>query len=307
MTSATILDGAPARRDLLVIFNPTAGWWRGRRLRATLARLEGLGCRVTLKRTGARGDAEAFAREAAGPAARPVDLVIAAGGDGTINEVVNGLAGDAGPRLTLALLPMGTANVLANEIGLGRNPAAIARGIADGAARPIALGRANGRCFTMMAGVGFDAHVVAGLDRRLKRLLGKGAYVIESLRQLSRFGFPRYRVVVDGVAFEAASVIVARGRFYGGRFVCAPEAGLETARLHVCLFTRGGRWAVLRYALALVLGFLPRLADYRVVAGRHVLIEGPQGDPVQGDGDIIARLPVTIDLDPTALSLVVPG
>ena len=105
----------------------------------------------------------------------------------------------------------------------------------------------------------------------------------------------------------AASVIVARGRFYGGRFVCAPEAGLETAQLHVCLFTRGGRRAVLRYAIALMLGYLPRLADYRIVAGRQVTIEGPDGDPVQGDGDIIARLPVTIDLDPTTLSLVVPG
>jgi len=305
--SATVLDGAPLRRDLLVIFNPTAGWWRGRRMRATLARLERRGCRVILKRTGARGDAEAFARAAGAPAAVPVDLVVAAGGDGTINEVVNGLAREAGPRLPLALLPIGTANVLANEIGLATDPAAIAREIADGRARPIALGRANGRCFTMMAGVGFDAHVVAGLDRRLKRVLGKGAYVVESLRQIRRFGFPRYRVTIDGVAYDAASVIVARGRFYGGRFVCAPEAGLEIAALHVCLFDRGGRGAVLRYALALMLGLLPRLADYRVVPGREVLIEGPEGDPVQGDGDIIARLPVRIDLDPTALSLVVPG
>src|SRR5215470_7319641 len=305
--SATVLDGAPLRRDLLVIFNPTAGWWRGRRLRATLARLERRGCRVILKRTGARGDAEAFARAAGASAAAPVDLVVAAGGDGTINEVVNGLAQDEGPRLPLALLPIGTANVLANEIGLATDPAAIAREIADGRARPIALGRANGRCFTMMAGVGFDAHVVAGLDRRLKRLLGKGAYVVESLRQLGRFGFPRYRVTVDGIAYEAASVIVSRGRFYGGRFICAPEAGLETTALHVCLFDRSGRGAVLRYALALMLGILPRLSDYRVVPGREVLIEGPEGDPVQGDGDIIARLPVRIDLDPTALSLVVPG
>jgi len=221
--------------------------------------------------------------------------------------VVNGLAGAAGPRLPLALLPMGTANVLANEIGLGRDPAAIARGIAEGAARPIALGRANGRRFTMMAGVGFDAHVVAGVDRGLKRLIGKGAYVVESLRQLSRFGFPRYRVEVDGVAYDAASVIVARGRFYGGRFVCAPAAGLETAQLHVCLFGRGGRWAVLRYAVALMLGVLPRLPDYRIVPGQVVLITGPAGDPVQADGDIVAHLPVRIDLDPTALSLVVPA
>jgi YegS/Rv2252/BmrU family lipid kinase len=307
MTDLAALEAAPTGRHLLVIFNPTAGGRRRRRLKAVLQALERLGCRVTLRRTGARGDAEAFARTA-GAAEPPVDLVVAAGGDGTINEVINGLACPSAVAAPppLALLPIGTANVLANEIGLPGGVDSLAREIAAGRARPIPLARANGRCFAMMAGVGFDAHVVADLDPRLKRWLGKGAYVVESLRQIVRFGFPRYRVTIDGRSFEAASAIVARGRFYGGRFVCAPEARLGAAELHVCLFERGGRLAVPLFGAALVLGLLPRLPGYRVVRGRRVVIEGPPGDPVQGDGDIIARLPVTVALDDRALALVVP-
>jgi diacylglycerol kinase (ATP) len=303
-------ESSPARRRLLVVFNPTAGRRRQGRLAATLRHLESAGCDLALRETTARGDAERFAREAAaltnGAAA---DLFVVAGGDGTINEAVNGLiaARNGVPLPALAVVPLGTANVLAQEIGLSTAPAAIARDIAAGLPRAIHIGSANGRCFTMMAGVGFDAHVVAGVSPALKRRLGKLAYVLESLRQLFRFGFPRYRVTIDGSVHDAASVIVAKGHFYGGRFVCAPEARLEAPEFQVCLFERGGRWNAIRYALALALGRLPRLGDYRIVSGRSVVIEGPPGDPVQGDGDIIARLPVCIELVSQPLRVVVPG
>src|SRR5262249_60700955 len=150
-------------------------------------------------------------------------LLVIAGGGGTINEAVNGLLSRGGGAASpLALVPLGTANVLANEIGLVTAPAAVARTIARGAAVRAYVGIANGRCFTAMAGAGFDAHVVAHVSLRLKRLLGKGAYVLESLRQLWRFPFPRYRVTIDGQSYDAASVIVAKGHYYGGRHLRAP-------------------------------------------------------------------------------------
>ena len=154
-----------------------------------------------------------------------------------------------------------------------------------------------------MAGVGFDAHVVANVSPWLKRLIGKGAYVAETLRQLACFSFPRYRVTLDGVAHEAASVIVARGHFYGGRFVVAPEARLDSDELHVCLFNRGGRLQTILYAVALAAGRLHRSRHVKIVKARRVTIEGPEGDPVQGDGDLIGRLPVTIELSPTSIGL----
>ena len=241
-------------------------------------------------------------------AALEVDLLVVAGGDGTITEAVNGLIGPgAGAEPPpLAVLPLGTANALAAEIGLDLDPETIARTIALGRPVPVSLGRANDRLFTMMAGVGFDAHVVEAVSLDLKRLIGKGAYVWESARALRRFAFPGYRVRLDGEDHEAASVIVAKGHFYGGRFVCAPEARLAEPLFRVCLFTRPGAWNVLRYAAALGLGRLGRLPDYKVLPARELRIEGPEGDPVQGDGDVIARLPVRIRVLPEALRIVMP-
>jgi len=298
----------PVRR-MTVVFNPTSGGRRKERLDATLAMLRQSGCDVAVRPTAARGDAEAIARTLAGTAAS-TDLLVVAGGDGTINEAVNGLMderlnGRAG-MLPLALVPLGTANVLAAEIGLVPTAAAVAGAITGGAATAANIGLANGRCFTAMAGVGFDAHVVANVNLRVKRLLGKGAYVLESVRQLIRFPFPRYRVTVDGQSYEAASVIVAKGHYYAGRYVCAPDARLDQPEFHVCLFSRGGRWNAIRYAVALAFGRLQRLADFRILRGRTVTIDGPPGDPVQGDGDIIAYLPVRMEIAPRPLRLLVP-
>jgi len=292
-------------RRLFVIFNPTAGRRGRRRFEATLAAIRGFGCDVDLRETDSSGHAEKLARDAT---AQDGDIVVVAGGDGTINEAVNGLirSDDQGESLPLGIIPLGTANVLAAEIGLAGEPGALARTLAEGSIRPVSVGQAGARCFTAMVGVGFDAHVVAGVSAALKRRIGKGAYVWESARQLWRFGFPDYRVTLDGVERHAASVIVAKGRYYGGRFVCAPQARLDDPRFQVCLFERPGAWNAARYALAIGLGRLEKLPDVQVVPAREVLIDGPRGDPVQGDGDVIGSLPIVLRVRPDALKLVMP-
>ena len=266
----------------------------------------------------ARADGDAVAADEARAAAdQGFDRVVVAGGDGTINEAIQGLAGTG---LPLALLPLGPANVLAAEIGLGSEPAALAetiargepRSIARGEPRSICLGRVRGadgraRFFTSMAGIGADAHAVAGINPDLKRLTGKGAYYAEILHQFLVFPFPYYRVSVEGAAHEAVSVVVANGRHYAGDYVLAPDARLAEPCLHVCLFEKAGRAAAFRYALATQQGELTDLPDYRVVTGRKVRIEGPAGDPVQADGDIVAQLPVEIEAVPDALRLVMPA
>ena len=266
-----------------------------------MAQLEEMGCRITMHRTTGRGDAEAAAARATRD---EYDRIVVAGGDGTVNEVLNGLTPDAPP---VALVPMGTANVLAAEIGLGSRPDEIARTIVLGEARPVSLGDVNGKKFVLMTGVGFDAFVVAAVSAPLKRMLGKGAYVLASLSQFLRGRLPRFEVHVDGVRCEAASIIIANARFYGGKFVCAPEARMDSDVLHVCLFERHGRLYVAIYALALLLGLLHRVPGYRILAARQIDIRLPDGAAIQSDGDFIGLTPAQVTVMPRAAWLVFPA
>lgn len=306
-----MLGSAPAtyRRRLLVIYNPTAGAGQlGRRKRARLEAyldlLEDSGCAVEFRPTTRRGDAEAFAAEAV---AEKYDAVVAAGGDGTIGEVANGLPANSAP---LGIFPLGTANVLAMEIGLPLDPPAVMRAVLHGPQTMIWPGFVNDRLFTIMAGVGFDAHVVRDLPAQMKRWLGKGAYVVESLRQLAVYNVPRYRVSIDGVDYDCASAVVAKGHFYGGKFVCAPNARLDDPSFEICLFRMGGRIGASRATVALALGLLHRLPEIELVRGREVSITGidgsGNGEPVQADGDIVATLPAHVRIGSRAIPLILP-
>jgi diacylglycerol kinase (ATP) len=293
-------------RRLLVIYNPAAGRRSERRLRRFLLHLALLAVPVAVRETARRGDAEGFARAAAEGEA--FDAVVAAGGDGTINEVVNGLAA---ADLPLAILPLGTANVLANEIGLPRDPEGLAVIAATGPPQPVRIGEVTwaggARRFVMMAGTGFDASVVAGLDPGLKRRFGKLAYVAETIAQLVRYRDRRYRVACAGEEIPVAAVIVAKGRYYAGRFVLAPQARLETPMLDIVLFLRRGRLAMVRYILAMALGRVHRLPDVRILRAASLSVSGPAGAPVHVDGDIVATVPVTIALAARPLRLIQPG
>lgn len=299
-------DEGVARRRVLIVHNPTAGARRQRRLDAVIGRLRAHGASVEVRATSAPGDAERFAVEAlsAHGAGNGPDTVVAAGGDGTINEVVNGLAGG---RLPLALMPMGTANVLAAEIGLALDPDEVAHAILNGSVKTIHLGVANGRRFTLMAGVGMDAEVVATVDPVLKRKTGKFAYAVATALRWLEYRDRRFRIEIDGRMHEAASAVIANGHYYAGRFVCADEARITEPLLHVCLFEKPGRWQALYYMLALFGGFLGRLRTYRVVPAQEVAVLLDHDGPVQGDGDVIAHLPVRIRVADETVPLVMPA
>lgn len=291
-------------RRLLVIRNPTSG----RRAKGKFARwqaaLDRLGADVTLVETEGPRHAIELAR-AANPAR--FDAVAVAGGDGTINEAINGLAFS---QLPLALLPLGTANVLANELELPRNVEALARIAAFAPARSVRPGEilAGGQNepwrFLLMAGIGFDAEVVAHVDLTLKRHLGKGAYAIESLRQLVRHEKRRFAVRLDGTPIEPASLVVARAHFYGGRFVLAPQARLDQPVLYAVVFPGASRLAALRYMAAVVTGTLARQCDVRVQTAERIDIDGPEGASVQVDGDVRVRLPIRIGMAETPIALI---
>jgi len=305
----------PAPKAMLLIVNPTAGRRRRGLVDAVARRVRDAGWTVDTVETAAAGDARHLAETC--DAARYAVIAVA-GGDGTINEVVNGLAlrGGAGPAV--GIVPLGTANVLAHELGLDFSAVGIARTVVSGRALPVRPGQAvNGsarpRCFSLMAGAGFDAKVVAGVSTALKRRWGRAAYVWRSLIETRRYRPVRYVVDIDGVRHEAASVIVTRGRHYAGPFVVAPAAALAEPLLHVCLFERWGRAQTLRFGLALLLGRLPQTGGYRVVAGYEVRIAvssdaGEAGrQPVQIDGDDALTLPVSIGIASGSVRLLRPA
>src|SRR5215831_7841753 len=291
---------------VLLILNPTAGRRRRSLADAVVRQVSAMGWTVDVVETTAAGDA---GRLAASCRAARYAVIAVAGGDGTINEVVNALAQRDRDVPALAIVPLGTANVLAHELGLGFSAAAIARTLT---ARPgEAVNGAASRCFSLMAGAGFDAKVVAGVSASAKRRWGRAAYVWRSLVETQRYRPVRYSVEIDGTRYEAASVIVTRSRHYAGPYVVAPNAALGEPLLHVCLFERWGRAHALRFGLALVTGRLPRADGYRVVTGRDVRIS-VRGDevgrePVQIDGDDAFVLPVSIGLAKGALRVLGPA
>ena len=287
-------------RRVLAVFNPAAGRNRRPRFDRIIAILKSTGCPVTVVETTSKGHAESIAREAA----PDFDLIAAAGGDGTVNEIVNGLAGKS---LALGIIPLGTANVLSDEIGLARDAGGIARALALGPIRQIHVGTVNGRRFVMMAGVGFDANVVSDVSLALKKRLGALAYVWQATVQAFKDDHAPIAVTIDGVKYPAVSAVVCNGRRYGGPFIAAPDASLTDDQLHVLLMQGGGWLSVARYGAALMLGRIASLSDVSLVIGRDVAIEGVPGRPVQADGDIVARLPARITVDPEPVRLAFPA
>lgn len=289
---------------ITIIHNPTAGG-ASPLFDRVVDRLRAAGADLRVLPTAARGDAERFARNL-DPAR--CDRLAVAGGDGTVNEVINGLAVHPAPP-PVAIIPMGTANVLAHEIGLAVEPDAVAATVLSGEATAITLGVANGRRFILMAGAGFDAAVVERVHPALKRRFGKAAYWWASFCIAFRFAYRPYTVIIDGSERQAYSVIAANARHYAGPYVVAPRAGLATPTLDICLFRRGGLRAVVCYGQALLRNRLAERDDITIVSASRVTIRqtGNRTEPVQGDGDVIATLPVEIQALPNALNLVMPS
>jgi len=305
---------------MIVVYNPTAGRRRSRLLWRVLDILVSNGVRLELAETRRAGHAVDLARQATRAGGQ---LVVAAGGDGTVAEVANGLAQGmrdlagggghaAGGRPRLGIIPLGTANVLAHELGLPFAPREVAAALAMSRTRLIWPGHIAGleadggqtRVFVQMLGVGFDAQVVHRLSLPLKRMFGRGAYVLQTLRELGRYRFAPISVRLDGVRTQAASVIVTKGHFYAGRYLLAPGASPVEPGFTVALFNGYGPFATMMYGAALPLNLLPRMPGVRLVRASHIEFDG-RGAPAQSDGDDVGAAPMTVTDAPGPIAVVV--
>lgn len=288
---------------MIVVFNPVAGVRRAALLWRVLDVLVANGIRIELAETHRPGHAEALAREAV---CRGAPMVVAAGGDGTIAEVANGLLGSSA---RLGVIPLGTANVMAHEMALPFEPRAVAAALAFGRTRPLWPGLArsaeSSRLFVQMLGVGLDAQVVHHMPIPLKRGFGRMAYALQTLRELAVYRFNPICVRLDGEETQAASVIVSKGRLYGGRFLLAPTACSEKPGFTVVLFDHSGVAPALLYGAALPLDLLARAPGVRQVHAKQIDFIGNEASPVQADGDAAGWTPISVVDAPAAIPVVV--
>jgi diacylglycerol kinase (ATP) len=292
------------RRRFFLLANPTAGVAGVPLLEQVVRALEGRGASIT--RTIAADPAAA--RRAAVMAADSgnYDAVIAAGGDGTIRHVAAALIGREMP---LGIVPAGTGNVLAHEIGLAAAADAVAPMLLDGPVATVTCAQANAEPFLLMVGAGFDARVLAALDQRLKSRVGKMAYAGPVLGALIR-PVDALSVTVDGHRHTASWVVVANARHYGGRFVLAPRAGILERGLEAILFKATNRAVLAGQLMSLAAGRLgPRAAqggDVEMLPCSRVTVTAHQPVPTQIDGDVFGTTPLEVDAGTAQVRLIVP-
>ncbi len=303
----------PRRTDALLIYNPAAG--PRAELRRDLERVVGYlgerGWHVAIRATRKAGDATELARAAV--AAR-CKAVLVAGGDGTVHEVVNGLAGS---DTAMGVLPVGTGNVWAKEIGLPTltltqpdRLLAAARMLVDGEARWMDVGRAGDRYFLICAGVGIDSTVAAQVEPRTRttKQLGALAYLSAGVRIASDFSGVRSTICVDGrtIRTRIVLVVVSNIQLYGGFVKMTPEARVDDGLLDVRVFRgMGPTWVFRHVAGVFTHRHLrdPLVSHYQ---GRQVTIETAEPYPIQLDGEPVGMTPVSVRVVPRALRVLVP-
>jgi diacylglycerol kinase (ATP) len=290
----------PVRKRIAIIQNPVSGG-SPRCLEKILRILEALKVDFQVMRTQRAGDGLELARRIA--TEQGWDAVVAAGGDGTCNEVASGILGGAIP---MGVIPTGTANVLAAEIGMGMTPESIAHTLAFGEVRSVCVGQMNDRIFLLMVGSGWDARVVAGVSPRLKKSLGRWAYAVQAVKQIWKVPSSPLQIFLENKMEEGDWAIVCNAGHYGGKYMIAPQARMEDPSFRVLIFNGQGPLDRIKDLSTLWLGRSGLSKKIRVFATDKVRITGGSAELIQVDGDPAGILPVEISIAPHRLNLIVP-
>ena len=327
-------------RQATIIYNPMSGrpGRRAENVRRMIELLDERGVIASAQATTGPEDAVELAREAV---AAGRNIIISYGGDGTLNEVIQGVAGS---KTSLAVWAGGTSNVVARDLGVPFGIPELAAVIATGKTRRIALGLAKssssfsvqgsetsgessvienavanpglgtrnpnpeplGRYFVMMAGIGLDASIARSVNKNLKRRTGEFAYWLSGIKHLFSWRAEPFTIEVDGQCYEAAFALVGNGKGYGGGMMITPGARLEEPWFEVYVLPpRANNFAYLR-ALGACMRGRPEVTGVSLIKGKHIKANSATEPWVEADGEIIGPLPMTFDIVPDALSVIVP-
>ena len=281
----------------IVILNPAA---RGTKARALWEKIRGFSEDALVRMTSEAGQAREFAEQAV---EQGFDTVVAAGGDGTVNEVVNGIAGS---DAALGLLPMGTMNVFAAELGIPANNLRKCWEIIDhGHTRMVDLPRANNRAFVQLAGVGFDAQIVQETDGEFRKNFGPLSYLVAATQIAARKP-PMLTVEANGKQRKGSFVLVGNGRYYGGPFVIFNNAKVDDGKLDVLIFKNLGYLDIVRYLSGIAFGTHLDMHDVEYFQTRKAVVKSAGQVPVEVDGEVISTVPVTFHLSRHKLKVLAP-
>lgn len=285
--------------NIIVILNPAARGQRAQRLRASVEALTG---DAVLHSTSRSGHAEALAREAA---AKGFERIVAAGGDGTVNEVVNGIAGSGA---TLGLLPLGTMNVFATELGLPASDLTKCwQIIQDNETRLVDLPSANGKHFVQLAGVGLDAQVVQETSSAFKRSFGPLSYIV-SAAQIAAREPPLLRIESEhAVTEEGSFVLVGNGRLYGGPFPFFKQAVIDDGLLDVLVFKRLNYLQMIRYLQDVIFSSQITSPEVEYFQTPTLRVSSEDAVPVEIDGELIGNCPVEFTIKRHGLRVLAPA
>lgn len=294
-------------RSATLISNPKTGRYNSRRrsIQELASRLESLGVSVDLQLTRGPGDATELAARAARNGSAEV---IVAGGDGTINEAIQGLAGT---EARLAIIPRGTGNVLARELGLPLDEEAALAVVARGKSRRIYLGLVLdettnvSRYFVLMAGIGLDASVVGRVQPSLKKRIGRGAFWVSGLSHLANWNPQPFTLEINGHKYQATFAAIGKAARYGGDLAITPGARLDQREFEVCMIETTSRVRYLQLLSYAMRNGMPRhKPEVRFV--NAVTVNAYGNAQVQIDGELIGALPMRFEIAPHSLEVIVP-
>jgi diacylglycerol kinase (ATP) len=286
--------------EMLVIANPVAARFSNASIGFIKRFFETHGTRVSIYSTKGPGDATTLARASRGK----YDVVVAMGGDGTINEVTNGLAGSTTP---MGILPLGTGNALAQGLKIPRNDIlAAAKIVLKQRKRRVDLGMVNQRYFILVSGVGFDALVAAKVRPKLKKYLGILAYPLIGIREISRYRPTLLTVTLREKVYSGRFVIIGNSKVYGGILSFATKAEMDDGLLDIIIFGKMGLLPAFRYYLGASVRLVHRFSDviYLQTDAAEIRSEAPV--PVHMDAEAYGTTPVTVRVCERCLDLLVP-
>lgn len=294
-----------------IIINPIAGRKNHSVVKKAIDVLKSNGIIPEIRETTKEGEACIFARE---EVAKGTEIVVAAGGDGTVNEVANGLIGSS---VRLGVLTIGTANVFSLETQIPSDPVLAINTVLRGAPTLINVGniRLRGKAgkkeiskhFLLMVGIGFDGGVVHELTRSKISKWGKAAYIFAGMRVVAKYTHsPLYIQIDQGKTIKGYSAIIGKAHYYGGKFSVTPQASLMDDYLDLCVLQSKGSWKMLKYALGIIQGKHLTYNDVYYDKAKEIEISSPDVVFVQADGDFIGKLPAYLSLKKEALTVMLP-